>query len=78
MGGVHSSEEVLGGIVDPRDDVGVTLSVCRPENDDVIQLVIRFEFSDVGSDSLKMRLLVLPTDQVVRSVRLIRSDKVGV
>lgn len=39
-------DQVLSSIVDTGDDICITLSVGSPENDDFIQVVLRFEGSD--------------------------------
>lgn len=50
MGRLDGSEEVLGSIVDSGDDLGVSFSVGGPENNDIVELVVSLEVSDIGSD----------------------------
>jgi hypothetical protein len=58
----HRGEEVLGSVVDARDDFGVTFSVGRPENDEVVERVGLLERADVGADALEVGLLVITRD----------------
>ena len=78
MRGLDGSEQVVGGIVDPRDDIGVSLSVGGPEDNDVVESVVSLEASDILSNVVEVSLLVVSRDQVIGSIGLIRSDKVGV
>jgi hypothetical protein len=78
VGRFHRGEKVLGGVVDARNNVGVAFSVGRPENDEVVERVGLLERADVGANSLEVGLLVIAGDEVVRTVRLVRGDKVGV
>lgn len=71
-------EEVLGSIVDTWDDLGVTLSVGGPENNDVVESVVLLEVSNIGSNMVEMSLLVVTGDKVVGSVSLVGCDEIGV
>jgi len=44
-------KEVVGSVINTFDNVGVTLSICRPEDDDLVEVV--------GSLELARNLLVL-------------------
>lgn len=71
-------EEVLGGVVDARDDVRVTLGVGCPEDDDLVKIVSGLELADVATDMLQMSLLVISGDQVVCASFLVGGDEVRV
>jgi hypothetical protein len=76
--GLDSSEQVISGIVDTRDDIAVTLSVGGPEDDDAVQPVLLLELADIVADVLKVSLLVRTWDQVIRTSFLVGSDEVRV
>lgn len=78
MGRLDGGEEVLGSIVDSGDDLGVSFSVGGPENNDVVELVVGLEISDIGSDMVEMGLLVVTGDEVIGSISLVGGDKVGI
>jgi hypothetical protein len=46
------SEERVGGVVHSGDDIGVTLGVGGPEDDDLVQPVLLLEIADVLADVL--------------------------
>jgi len=71
-------EEVIGGVVNTRDDVAVALSVGGPEDNDTVQAVVLLELADVGPDVLEVDLLVVSGNQVVSASLLVGSDEVGV
>jgi hypothetical protein len=78
MGRLDGSEKVLGSIVDTGDDLGVSLRVGSPEDNHVVQTVVLLEVSDIGSDMVKVGLLVVTGNEVIGSISLVGSDKVGV
>jgi hypothetical protein len=76
--GLDGGQEVVGCIVDRGQDVGVSLGIGGPENDNRVELVVRLEGANVGANMLEVGLLVVAGDQVVGPVGLVGSDKVGV
>ena len=40
---LDSSEQVVSSVIDARDDVCISLSVCCPEYDHFVELVVSFE-----------------------------------
>jgi len=78
MGRLDGGEEVFGSVVDSGDDLGVSFSVGGPENNDIVELVVGLEVSDIGSDVVEVGLLIVTGDQVIGSIGLIGGDEVGV
>ena len=78
VGRLDGSEEVFGSVVDSGDDLGVSFSVGSPENNDIVELVVGLEVSDIGSDVVEMGLLVVTGDEVIGSIGLVSGDEVGV
>lgn len=76
--GFDGGQEVVGRVVDRGENVGVSLGVGGPEDDDRVELVVRLEGANVGADMLEVGLLVVTGNQVVGPVGLVGSDKVGV
>lgn len=76
--GLDSVEDVLGGVVDAGNEVAVAFGVGSPEDDDTVEAVVLLKLANVGTDMLKMGLLVGAWDEVVRARLLVRSDEVGV
>jgi hypothetical protein len=50
-------EEIIGGIVHAGDDLGVSLRIGCPEDDEVVEIVRGLEAADVGPEVLKVSLL---------------------
>ena len=63
-------EQVLLGVVDAGDDLGVALSVGSPENNDLVQPVGGLEVADVLANLLEVSRLVLAGQDVVRALSL--------
>jgi len=63
-------EEVLLGVVDAGDDLGVALSVGSPEDDDLVEAVGRLELANVLADLLEVSRLVLAGNDVVGALSL--------
>jgi hypothetical protein len=63
-------EEVLLGVVDAGDDLGVALSVGSPEDDDLVEAVGRLELANVLADLLEVGSLVLAGNDVVGALSL--------
>lgn len=78
VGRLDGSEEVLGSVVDSGDDLGVSFSVGGPEDDDIVELVVGLEVSDISSDMVEVGLLVITGDEVIGSIGLVGGDEVGV
>lgn len=76
--GLNGLEKVVGSVVDPWNDVGVTLSIGGPEDNDTVKMVIRLEATDISSNVLEMNLLVVPWDEIVGPVSLIGRNEVRV
>lgn len=70
--------EVLCSVIDSFNDVGVSLSVCGPHNDDLFEVVCSLEVCNVLLDVLDVCPLVFAWDQVVSSGALVGSDKVWI
>lgn len=75
---LDSSEQVVGRVIDTRDDVGVSLGVGGPQDDDIVELIVLFEVSDIGPDVVQVGLLVIAGNQIVSPVSLVGCDEVGV
>ena len=71
-------QEIVGGIVDSGDELGVSFGIGGPENDDGIQSVRSFKFSNVLSNLLEMYELVLSRHQIISSLGLVGVDELRV
>ena len=71
-------QEVVRGVVHAREDVGETLRVGCPEDDDLVELLVGFEVADVGAELLEVGLFVVAGEEVVRTGLLVGGDKVWV
>ncbi len=78
VGRLDRGEEVVGGVVDAGDQVGVALGVGSPEYDDTVEAVVLLELADIRADVVQVRLLVVAGNQVVGAGLLVRSNEVGV
>ena len=78
VGCLNGGKEVIGRIIDTRDDVTVTLSVGGPEDDDAVEAVLPLEPANVGTDVLEVNLLVGSRNDVVGASLLVGSDEVGI
>lgn len=78
VGRLDCLEQVLGSVVDTWKDLGVSLSVGGPEDDQVVEIILRLEVADVGPEFLEVLLLVVTGNEVVGSVCLVGGDEVGV
>lgn len=76
--GFDGLEKVVSSIVDPWNDVGVTLGVGSPENNDTVEMVICLEATDISTNVLEMSFLVVAWDEIVGPVCLVSGNKVGV
>jgi hypothetical protein len=76
--GFDRVQEVIGCIVDSRNDVAVPLSVGSPEDDDAIKVIVLLKLANIGTDVLKVSLLISTRDEIVSALLLVSSDKVGV
>lgn len=45
MAGFDRLEQILSGVVDARNNLGVALSVGGPEHNDLVEVVVRLEVS---------------------------------
>ncbi len=75
---VDSGKEIVGCIIHARDDIGVALRIGGPEHHDIVKVVSRLEFADIGPDVLEMSGLVGTRDQVIDAVGLIGGYEVRV
>jgi len=72
-------QKILSGVVDTRDEIGETLSVGSPEDNDLIESIGRLEVGDVLADLLDVLSACLAArDQVISTVLLVGSDEVRV
>lgn len=78
VGLFNTLEEVVSSVVDSGSDLAVSLGVGSPHNNDLVDLVVFLELSELGSDGFKMFLLVVSGEDVVSSVSLVVSNEVGV
>ena len=78
VGVLDGVQEVIGGVVDARDDIGVALGVGGPEDDNTVELVVLLELPDIGTNLIKVSLLIFAREQVVGTSFLVGSDEVGV
>ena len=78
VGRLDCLEEIVRRIIDTGNDFGVSFRVGGPEYDEIVQLLFRFELSNVRSDLVEVLALVITGNEVVGSVFLVGSDKVGV
>lgn len=76
--GLNGLEKVVGSVIDPWNDVGITLSIGSPENDDTVKMVIGLEATDISTNVLEMSLLVAAWDEIVGPVSLVGRNEVGV
>ena len=71
-------KDIVSGVVHARNDVAVTFGVGSPEDDDTIETVVLLELADISPDVLKMGLLIIARNDVVRTSLLVGSDEVRV
>lgn len=71
-------QEVVSSVIDARNDVAVTLGVGSPENNDAVETVVRLEFANVGTDVIKVGLLVRAGNKIIRALLLIGRNEVGI
>ena len=77
--GLDGLHQVVGGVVDAGDDVGVALCVGSPEHDDLVELVGRLEVSDVFAEMLNVLDAGLGAgNDIVCAIFLVGSNEVGV
>ena len=72
---LYTLEEVVGSIVDTLNEIGISLGVCSPDNNNLIQTMLLFELFDILSDLFDMSPFIVAGDQIVRTARLICSDE---
>ena len=76
---IDSLQKVIGGIVDTRNDIGVTLSVGGPHDDDLVKTVLLLELADIITDVLNVGSGSLRAfDDVVGTILLVGSNEVRV
>lgn len=76
---VDSLEQVVGGIIDTRDNIGVSLRVGGPENNDLVQRVGGLEVLDILSNLLNVGSTSLGAgNDIVGSVLLVGSNEIGI
>ncbi len=78
VGLANCFEQIVGGIVDPWNDICVSFRVGCPENDYLVKFVVGSEFSNVSSKMIEVSLFVVARNQVVRTISLIGSDEIRV
>ena len=79
MAGLDGLEEVVGGVVDAVNQVGVTLGVGSPEDNDLVEAVVGLELANVLADLLNVLHAGLGAgENVVGTVLLVGSNEVGV
>ena len=79
MTSLDGVEEVVRGVVDARDDVGVTLSVGSPHDNDLVEAIVGLELANVLLDVLDMSPASLGAlNHIVGPVLLVGGDEVGV
>jgi hypothetical protein len=71
-------QEIVGGIVNARNDVGIALGVSGPHDDDFVQSMLMLESPNVVANMPDMSPLVVARDQIVSAIRLIGGDEGGV
>lgn len=59
MASIDGLKKVVSSIVDTLDDIGKSLSVGSPEDDDLVEIVIGLEVANVSANLLQVRLLVV-------------------
>lgn len=77
MTSLDSGEDVVGGVVDTIDELSVTLSVGSPEDNDLVEVVLGLEVTNVLADNLNV-LLLGAWKNVVGTVTLVGSNEVWV
>jgi hypothetical protein len=79
VAGFDCLHEVLGGVVDAGDKVGVALGVRGPEDDDLVEAIGGLEVSNVFAEVLDVLHAGFGAgDDVVGAVFLVGGDEVGV
>ena len=77
--GLNGLEEVVGGVVDALNQLGVTLGVGSPEDDDLVEAVGSLEVANVLADLLNVLHAGLGAgENVVGTVLLVGGNEVGV
>ena len=71
-------QEVVRGVIHAREDVGEALRVGRPEDDDLLELVVGLELANVGAELLEVGLFVVARKEVIRTLLLIGGNEVWV
>lgn len=72
-------QEVLSGIIDTLDDVGVTLGVGSPEDNDLVKSILGLELLDIIAEVLNVLVASLASlDDVVGTILLVGSNEVRV
>jgi hypothetical protein len=74
----YSFHQVLGCVVDSVFQLAEPFGIGGPEDDHLVTLVLELEVSDVASDHLQVRHLVVALQDVVGSVGLVGGDEVFV
>jgi len=79
MAGLDRVDQVVGGVVDARNDVGIPFSVGGPHDDHLVQVVLSLEVTDILLDPLHVSPAGLVSlDDVVRTILLVGGDEIGV
>lgn len=71
-------QEIFSGIIDTGNDLGITLGVGGPNDDDLVQSMLVLEGFNVAANMLDVSPLVVSGDQVVGTGRLIGGDEGGI
>ncbi|KAI6768308.1 hypothetical protein HG530_006317 [Fusarium avenaceum] len=76
---LNGLEKVVGSIVDTLDQIGVSLSVGSPHDDDLVKAIVGLEVANVLADLLDMSPASLATlENVVGTILLVGSNEVRV
>lgn len=76
---LNSLEKVIGSVIDSVDDVGISLSVGSPQDNDLVKAVVGLEVTNVLSDLLNVSVASLGAlKEIVGSVLLVGSNEVRV
>lgn len=70
---LDSVQEIVGRVVDAVDQIGVSLRVGGPENDDLVETVLGLEVADVLANAVEIGLLVVAVagQDIVGSLALV-------